>query len=563
MECQDVTALIDEIRYLGSELDDVETKTAQGGLPERIYRPLSALSNHRDGGVIIFGVDESQQFAVVGVPDVACLQADLSSVASEMRPPLRLTFNVCQIEGETVVAVTVPECPPSQKPCYWERAGLEDGSYVRVGNTNRHMTQNEIRRLWLSQRDDVDADVVEKATLDDLDWQRVEAYRVAVIQRRPDSAAAGQSPEDLLLGAGCLIRDGTTLRPTLAGQLLFGQNPQFYFPRFIITVTQYSGTDVSDEIIHGRPYLYDTEADGPIPGMIDRAERAVLSLIKRRAYFDGLTRREVPEYPEFAIREAIRNAVSHRDYTAHGTAIDVRLFADRLEVRNSGGLFGDVTVETLDQAPPSTRNPRIMRVLQDLGYVEQRGTGIRRMIGEMREANLEPPQFKDAGAYFVVTLKNHTLLDEETLAWLSRFASVPLNDRQRLALAYLRVNERITNTDYRRLHHGAVETVEATRELRGLVETSLVEMHSTRRWAYYTLSEAMPRQVQLAFPEMVTDEEKVLAYVEQHGSINNAECRRLLNIEDYKKAGALLRKLRDVGKLRQVGTRRWARYELP
>jgi len=403
--------------------------------------------------------------------------------------------------------------------------------------------------------------VVEKATLEDLDWRRVEAYRAAVLQRRPESVVAGQSLEDLLLGIGCLARDGATLRPTLAGLLLFGQNPQFYFPRFIITVTQYGGTDVGDEIIHGRPYLYDTEADGPIPAMIDWAERSALSLIKRRAYFDGLTRREVPEYPEFAIREAIRNAVAHRDYTTRGTAIDVRLFADRLEVRNSGGLFGDVTVETLDQVPPSTRNPRIMRVLQDLGYVEQRGTGIRRMIGEMRGANLEPPQFKDAGTYFVVTLKNHTLLDEDTLAWLSRFAGIPLNDRQRLALAYLRVNERMTNTDYRRLHHGAVETVEATRELRGLVETGLVEMHGPRRWAYYTLSEATPRQVRLPLPEAMSDEEKILAYVREHGSITNAQCRELLSLGE-RRARYLLGKMVKQDLTRKVGTKRWTRYAL-
>jgi predicted HTH transcriptional regulator len=87
-------------------------------------------------------------------------------------------------------------------------------------------------------------------------------------------------------------------------------------------------------------------------------------------------------------------------------------------------------------------------VLQDLGYVEQRGTGIRRMIAEMHQANLEPPHFKDAGTYFVVALKNHTLLDEKTLAWLNQFASYPLSDRQRLVLAYLRVNVQMTNADY-------------------------------------------------------------------------------------------------------------------
>lgn len=76
MDCQDVVALIEEIRHLGSELDDVEAKTAEGGLPERIYRSLSALSNRRGGGVILFGVDEEQRFAVVGVPDVARLQEE-------------------------------------------------------------------------------------------------------------------------------------------------------------------------------------------------------------------------------------------------------------------------------------------------------------------------------------------------------------------------------------------------------------------------------------------------------------------------------------------------------
>jgi len=204
-----------------------------------------------------------------------------------------------------------------------------------------------------------------------------------------------------------------------------------------------------------------------------------------------------------------------------------------------------------------------MRVLQDLGYVEQRGTGIRRMIAEMRQANLEPPHFKDGGTYFVVTLKNHTLLDEETLAWLSQFASYPLSDRQRLALAYLRMNVQMTNADYRRLHHGAVETVEATRELRGLVETGLVEMHGTRRWAYYTLSEQVPAQVQPPLPLAMSDEERILAYVQEHGSITNLECRELLGIESRHRVTRLLGKLVDTGQVQQSGTGKGTRYELP
>ncbi len=116
---------------------------------------------------------------------------------------------------------------------------------------------------------------------------------------------------------------------------------------------------------------------------------------------------------------------------------------------------------------------------------------------------------------------------------------------------------------YRRLHHGAVETVEATRELRGLVETGLVEMHGTRRWAYYTLSEATPRRVQLALLEAMSDEEKILTYVREHGLITNAQCRALLGIDSRHRVTRLLGKLARTGQIEQVGTGKGTRYELP
>jgi len=101
--------------------------------------------------------------------------------------------------------------------------------------------------------------------------------------------------------------------------------------------------------------------------------------------------------------------------------------------------------------------------------------------------------------------------------------------------------------------------VEATRELRGLVE-----MHGTRRWAYYTLSEATPRRVQLPLPEAMSDEERILAYVKQHGSIRNADCRELLGLgDDNEKARYILSKLVKAGKLERVGEKRGTRYVLP
>ena len=139
-----------------------------------------------------------------------------------------------------------------------------------------------------------------------------------------------------------------------------------------------------------------------------------------------------------------------------------------------------------------------------------------------------------------------------------------LEYRQRLALAYLRLNVQMTNADYRRLHHGTVETVEATRELRGLVEAGLVEMHGTRRWAYYTLSEEVLPWVQPPLPLAMSDEEKVLAYVREHNSIRNAECRELLGLaNDNERARYILGKLVVAGELMQIGQKRGTRYALP
>src|SRR5947209_147553 len=116
-------------------------------------------------------------------------------------------------------------------------------------------------------------------------------------------------------------------------------------------------------------------------------------------------------------------------------------------------------------------------------------------------------------------------MNPEAIAWLNQFAAVPLNDRQRLALVFLRQNERMTNPDYQRLNR--VDSVTARQELRGLVQSGLVAQQSARRWAYYTLK--APRDLPAA---PATDEEKILARAQEKGSITNTECRELLGVDE-------------------------------
>jgi predicted HTH transcriptional regulator len=236
------------------------------------------------------------------------------------------------------------------------------------------------------------------------------------------------------------------------------------------------------------------------------------------------------------------------------------LFADRLEIRSPGGLFSDVTLDMFEERQ-STRNRRLMQVMEDLHLVDNRGSGIDKMITEMRDAHLEPPRFADDRSYFTVTFYSHTLMmSDEGVRWLNRVAvDLPVNDRQRLALLYLRHNARMTNSDYRRLHR--VDSRVAGRELQGLVGCGAVAMKGVRGGAHYVL--ALAREVAPEPAAIATDEAKILAYVADHGSIGNAETRRLLGLVDSQKSWRLLRSLVKAGRLRADVRGRGSRYYGP
>jgi ATP-dependent DNA helicase RecG len=231
------------------------------------------------------------------------------------------------------------------------------------------------------------------------------------------------------------------------------------------------------------------------------------------------------------------------------------MFADRLEVRSPGGLFGNVTVDNLEDEH-STRNARLMRMMEDMQVVENRGSGISAMLHAMREANLEPPRFDDRRASFKVTFHNHTLMTSEAVTWLNQFSQLPLNDHQRLALVYLRHHNKITNSDYRRLNR--VNMMIAGQDLRGMVQAGLIEQTGFGRWTKYALR---IQDDSVEKPALRSGEDKILAYVDKHGTINNSECRKMLGINE-KQAWYLLSKLSNSGTLKRQGKGKARRYTM-
>jgi ATP-dependent DNA helicase RecG len=559
MTRQELLDLITELQRGHTELSAVEAKNAGSGTPKRLYESLSALSNRSGGGAIVFGLNETKGFEPTGVGDAKRLQEEVSSLASsEMEPPVRLDFRVEHIDGATVVAVEIPETPTAQKPCFYKPAGLQKGSYIRVGNTNRPMTDYEIFGFVSSRgQPTADEEPVVTATAEDLDRQALERYVGGLREARPGAKFLNGPIEGALKQLGILGEVGGIQRPTVAGLLVFGSYPQAHEPQLVITFLQFSGTTESEKGSRGERFLDNRKFEGPIPVMIEEATRHVSAAFRKSSLITGLYRRDIPEYPGEAVREAIVNAVVHRDYSAfsRGSYIQVRLFADRLEVQSPGGLHGSVTVDSLE-SEQSTRNRILMKLMEDLHLVENRGSGVAAMISSMHDANLEPPRFEDRRSSFWVTFRNHTLMNPEMVRWLNQFAGTPMNDRQRLALAYLRQNEKFTNSDYRRV--ARVDPVVANRELRGLIQTGLVDMHETRRWASYSLK--VSREAP-AVADGGAEEERIVAYVRKRGSISNTECRRELGVS-RRLATRLLAGMKSRGLLIQVGERRWTRYRL-
>lgn len=560
MTLDDLRQLVADIQARQMELDSVEVKAARGGTP-KLQEVLSAFANRTGGGVVLCGLDERTNFGLVGVQNAQRLQEEVAHLATDgMEPALRPTFTVDEIDGRVVVAIEVDEVQAAQKPCFYKAAGLPKGAYLRVGNTNRQMSEYEVFG-YLSGRGqpEYDAEVVGEATLDDLDADRLAAYLAALRRTRPSAAFLTGDRVEVLRRLHVVAEKDGSLHPTLAGLLAFGRWPQEFFSQLRITFLHYYGTDVGEKTPQGARFLDNRSFEGPLSAMIEEAETYVMSALRKASLIEGMLRRDIPEYPLDAVREAIANAVAHRDYSPYvrGSYIQIRLFADRIEVQSPGGLFGNVNIENLEDEH-STRNARLMRILEDLRVVENRGSGIESMLQSLREANLEPPRFDDRRSSFWVTFRNHSLMNPSAIAWLNLFAQLPLSDRQRLALVYLRQRGQIANADYRRLNH--VDPLVAGQELRGLVQQGLVAQDGVGRGTTYRLLVDNRSVVHTNGDSTLGD--AVVALVRARESVTSGDCQTELGL-NKDQAYRLLNNLVQSGRLKAVGEGRWRRYTLP
>jgi len=425
MQTEALKKMVLNIKKMKTESQTIELKAATKGCPTRLFDTLSSFSNQDSGGIIIFGVDENDNYAVKGVYDAQDLQKRVTEQCKQMEPSVRALFTLCEIDGKTVVSAEIPGVDISERPVFYKGVGRVKGSYVRVGESDEPMSEYEIYSYEAFRkriRDDIRT--VENTKLTMIDEKRMEKYLSAVKSERKN-LAEHVSDEEILELMG-ITNDGV---PTLAGLMTFSRYPQAYFPQLCITAVSLPGTEQGTTGEDGERFIDNKRITGAIPDMLEEAVDFVRKNSRTKTIIDDNGHRiDKPEYPVKAVREAILNALVHRDYSIHTENIPVRIemYRDRMEIINSGGLYGKITIDALGKVRPETRNAALANMLELLKITENRYSGIPTMRSEFKNAGLPAPQFSVAHGEFKVVMKNGMFEENMPVTdALAEFCSTP------------------------------------------------------------------------------------------------------------------------------------------
>lgn len=405
MQNEDLKKIVLDIKTMKTETQTIELKAATHGCPTRLFDTLSSFSNQDEGGIIIFGVDEADNYAIKGVYDAQDLQKKVTEQCKQMEPSIRALFTVCEIDEKTVVSAEIPGVDISERPVFYKGVGRIKGSYVRVGESDEPMSEYEIysyEAFRKRTRDDIR--VIDNAKLNMIDEQRMNYYLAAVKSERKNLSNNVSEAEILeLMG---ITNDGV---PTLAGLMTFSKYPQAYFPQLCITAVSLPGTEHGTIGDDGERFIDNKRITGAIPDMLEEAVEFVRKNSRTKTIInENGHRADKPEYPIKAVREAILNALVHRDYSVHTENVPIRIemYRDRMEIINSGGLYGKISIDALGKVRPETRNAALANILELLNITENRYSGIPTMRTEFANAGLPAPLFSVIHGEFKVVMKN-------------------------------------------------------------------------------------------------------------------------------------------------------------
>ncbi len=353
--------------------------------PEGVLKGIVAFAN-TSGGVMVLGVEDGTK-KVKGIRDVLAEEERLANlIADSISPKLVPSMEVMPWRKTQVLAVEI--YPSPSRPHYLNRLGPAEGVFVRVGSTNRRADSfliEEMRRY--NQVTSFDEQPIPDLYSEAIDFRAASEYFKPFRKLTPHAL---QSLRMTVSYQGRIV-------PTIGGLLLFGATRLNRFPDAWIQAGRFAGND-------RRRILDSTEVRTYLPGAAEEAITFLRRHMTRKAVIGPVKRTELWTFPAIAVREAIMNAIVHADYAQHGAPIRIALFDDRLEVENPGLLPFGLTIEDIQKGISKLRNRVIGRVFQELGLIEQWGSGIQRMTAACRDRGLDAPRFEEIGTHFRVTL---------------------------------------------------------------------------------------------------------------------------------------------------------------
>lgn len=402
------------------ESETLEFKRTTGERREAV-RTLCAMLNHR-GGRVLFGVTTDGQATGQQVSDHTI--EEVAQEIKELDPPAFPTIDRVDVGGGREVLVVTVTQGPVRPYSYKGQA------YRRVGNTSLAMSRDEYNRMLLERlhgESRWENQLAERWTVADLDVAEITRTIEESIRRGRAEDPGTRDPAELLRGLG-LMRDGRLLR---AATVLFGRAERLEadYPQCLLRVAKFRGTDRTE-------FLDNRQFHGNAFELLLRAERFLReSLPVAGRVAPGLFERvDDPLYPPVALREALANAICHRDYSIGGGSVAVAIYDDRLEVTSSGSLHFGLTPEALFAPHESLPwNPLIARTLFRRGVIESWGRGTLKMVELMQQAGLPRPEIEDAGGCVTVRLRPSRYVPPQRVAH-------DLSERQRRVLALLEAN---------------------------------------------------------------------------------------------------------------------------
>ena len=412
MNESELANLLESLRRMGSDDFNVEVKESATTLSRDVWETVSAFANTA-GGIIVLGVSERAGFVPVEnfetekvLNQFVAGMGDAGGRGKLANPP-KYTIERMELQGTIVLVITIEELDPASKPCYVIERGAQGGSYKRIDDKDVPLSSTEVlslssyERTRPSDRDAVPGAGVGDEALIDRTIDRAFSLTPRAMRGAPDKKTK-------LERLNIFDSQGNV---TKAGLLTVGTYPQQFYPKLFIDVAVHAGTQKGTA--GSLRFMDRTICEGTLGEMISDAVAAVAKNLHRTSTVKGVSRTDSLEIPEEVLREAIANAVIHREYGDRfcGQSIAVDVFDDRIEVTNPGGLYGGKTRENLFDGSSRCRNATLVKLMSIVPLpdgagspAEGDGSGIPMMIDAMRAHGLAEPLFCPGFDRFKVVL---------------------------------------------------------------------------------------------------------------------------------------------------------------